>query len=100
MTCTLGKCTLSLVAELSGELVGHILFSAVAIEGVNSHLSALGLTPLAVLTEFQRKGRQLSSHAPRPRPLSGPRWHRRAGDTLSIIQLLRSLRPTIWARLR
>jgi putative acetyltransferase len=51
-----GKCKLSLVAEMQSQVVGHILFSGVAAEGASPHLSVLGLAPLAVLSEFQRKG--------------------------------------------
>jgi putative acetyltransferase len=50
------KFKLSLVAELEGQVVGHILFTGVTIEGAGSRLNALGLAPLAVLTQFQRKG--------------------------------------------
>ena len=51
-----GKFRLSLVAELDGQVVGHILFTVVAIEDADPCPRALGLAPLAVLSEFQRKG--------------------------------------------
>jgi putative acetyltransferase len=51
-----GKFKLSLVAELDGHVVGHILFTVVAIEDADPCPRALGLAPLAVLSEFQRKG--------------------------------------------
>jgi putative acetyltransferase len=54
-----GKFALSLVAELDGQVVGHILFTEVAIEDAEPSEPcprALGLAPLAVLSEFQRKG--------------------------------------------
>jgi putative acetyltransferase len=51
-----GKVNLSLVAELDGQVVGHILFTVVAIEDADPCPRALGLAPLAVLSEFQRKG--------------------------------------------
>lgn len=51
-----GKFRLSLVAELDGQVVGHILFTVVAIEDVNPCPRALGLAPLAVSSDFQRKG--------------------------------------------
>ena len=51
-----GKFRLSLVAELDGQVVGHILFTEVAIEDADLRSRALGLAPLAVLSEFQRKG--------------------------------------------
>jgi putative acetyltransferase len=47
---------ISLVAELSGQVVGHIFFSPVTIENDNSVFTALGLAPLAVLPEFQNQG--------------------------------------------
>ena len=51
-----GKFELSLVAELDGHVVGHILFTEVSIEDADPCPGALGLAPLAVLSEFQRKG--------------------------------------------
>ena len=47
--------TLSLVAEQNNEIVGNIVFSPVIIEG-SKGVSAYILAPLAVTTEFQRKG--------------------------------------------
>jgi len=47
---------LSLVAETAGQIVGHILFSGLTIEGREGLLSALALAPLAVVPEFQRQG--------------------------------------------
>ena len=47
---------ISLVAELSGQVVGHIFFSPVKIENDNSVFTALGLAPMAVLPEFQNQG--------------------------------------------
>jgi putative acetyltransferase len=51
------KATFSFVAIESEQIVGHIFFSPVSIEGacVND-LSILGLAPLAVLPDFQRRG--------------------------------------------
>jgi putative acetyltransferase len=46
---------ISLVAEVAGEVVGHILFSPVSLEG-HSHLSVMGLGPMAVAPQHQRKG--------------------------------------------
>ena len=45
----------SLVDEENGEVVGHIMFSPVSLSGFAS-LSALGLAPMAVAPEYQRKG--------------------------------------------
>lgn len=47
---------ISLVAEVEGRVVGHILFSPVTIEPSPEGLRGLGLAPLAVLPEFQRLG--------------------------------------------
>jgi putative acetyltransferase len=47
---------ISLVAEEEGEIVGHIFFSTVELEsGGEIHLG-MGLAPMAVLPEHQRKG--------------------------------------------
>jgi len=48
--------TLSLVAVSDGRIVGHALFSPVSIESDGSSLAGLGLGPVAVLPDFQRKG--------------------------------------------
>lgn len=48
---------LSIVAELDGEIVGHILFTRIKIvseAGEEKH--SLALAPMAVLPEFQRQG--------------------------------------------
>ena len=47
---------LSLVAEMSGQVVGHILFSPIKIEGKSATCSAVSLAPMAVRPEFQRQG--------------------------------------------
>jgi putative acetyltransferase len=47
---------ISLVATHEGEVVGHILFSPVTIESPAGAFLALGLAPMAVLPEFQRRG--------------------------------------------
>ncbi len=47
---------ISLVAELDGEVVGHILFSPVTIESEADAFTALGLAPMAVLPQFQNQG--------------------------------------------
>jgi putative acetyltransferase len=46
---------LSLVAVVGNRVVGHILFTPVTIEGPRVTLG-LGLAPMAVLPEFQRRG--------------------------------------------
>ena len=50
-----GAATLSLVAEERGEIVGHILFSPVTIEG-RPGLDVVGLAPMAVVPARQRQG--------------------------------------------
>jgi putative acetyltransferase len=47
---------LSLVAEVDGQIVGHILFSSVDIERKTGHDRAVGLAPMAVLPDAQRRG--------------------------------------------
>lgn len=51
-----GHARLSLVAEIDGRVVGHILFSASAIETESGVVDALALAPMAVLPGFQRRG--------------------------------------------
>lgn len=47
---------LSLVAIEKEKIVGHILFSPVIIEGIQGIIKGMGLGPMALLQEFQRKG--------------------------------------------
>ncbi len=47
---------ISLVAIDGGQVVGHICFSPVTIEGDSSVWQAMGLGPIAVLLEYQRLG--------------------------------------------
>lgn len=46
---------LSLVAEIDGAIVGHILFSYIDLIGEES-LQVLSLAPMAVIPQFQRRG--------------------------------------------
>lgn len=50
------KAVIALVAELEGEVVGHILFSRVSVEGPPKDRRGLGLAPMAVHPEHQRRG--------------------------------------------
>jgi len=50
-----GSPTLSLVAEESGAVVGHVLFSPMMLPGHDA-LKAWGLAPMAVLPRRQRQG--------------------------------------------
>jgi putative acetyltransferase len=51
-----GYAAISLVAEIEDEIVGHILFSPVRIQGGDRVIEALALAPLAVLPLWQRQG--------------------------------------------
>ena len=47
---------ISLVAITSGQIVGHILFSPVILDGPGEIISGMGLGPMAVLPKYQRLG--------------------------------------------
>jgi putative acetyltransferase len=49
------KAIVSLVAVFGDRVVGHILFSPIAIEPNPKNTQGLGLAPLAVLPEYQRR---------------------------------------------
>jgi putative acetyltransferase len=51
-----GYVQLSLVAERYGQVVGHILFSEMAIITAAGRVPASALAPMAVLPEFQNQG--------------------------------------------
>ena len=51
-----GYVWVSLVAEVEGRVVGHVLFSDLPILTDGGTVTALSLAPMAVLPEFQRKG--------------------------------------------
>jgi len=51
-----GVLTITLVAILDSEIVGHIAFSPVVIESRLSSFEAIALAPMAVLPAYQRKG--------------------------------------------
>ncbi|UAJ10257.1 GNAT family N-acetyltransferase [Glacieibacterium megasporae] len=48
--------SLSLLAEIGGEPVGHILLTKAAIVGGGRVVTTLALAPLSVVPEFQRRG--------------------------------------------
>jgi len=50
------KAIISLVAMFDRRVVGHILFSQITIEPNPRNILGLGLAPLAVLPEYQRRG--------------------------------------------
>jgi predicted N-acetyltransferase YhbS len=47
---------LSLVAEVNGQVVGHILFTPVEIDNGHQKFQSLVLAPVSVLPEFQKMG--------------------------------------------
>lgn len=51
-----GKFVLSLVADLDGEVVGHILFTDIVMEPGGTDARMLGLGPMAVRPEVQGRG--------------------------------------------
>ncbi len=51
-----GFVVVSLVAELDGKMVGHILFSQVSILTKDRAIDAVSLAPMAVLPSHQRQG--------------------------------------------
>ena len=51
-----GAATLSLVAVIDEQVVGHLFFSLVTIESPDRSWPGLGLAPLAVLPEYQGQG--------------------------------------------
>lgn len=71
--------SLSLVALLSGEVVGHILLSPIDIETACGDAPALALAPMAVLPERQRQG--IGSQLVQ----AGLNTARRAGHCIAIV---------------
>lgn len=51
-----GWSRLSLVAEIEGQIVGHILFSTLPIVTAEGVVPSLALAPMSVLPEFQSQG--------------------------------------------
>jgi len=51
-----GADRVSLAAVIEDRIVGHILFSPATLEGTPTSAPGLGLAPLAVLPDFQRRG--------------------------------------------
>jgi putative acetyltransferase len=47
---------LSLVAEMDGSIIGHILFFPIKVKGPAASYDALALAPMAVLPDLQKKG--------------------------------------------
>ena len=59
--------TLSLVALLADQIVGHILFTPVQIESGDSSFEAVGLGPMAVLPALPEKGNRVEAGSGRSR---------------------------------
>ena len=85
-----GKAVVSLVAEASATVVGHVLFSPVTVEPSPGSCLGVGLAPLAVRPALQRRGigaRLVESGLAACRRagfgfvvvLGGPRYYRRFG---------------------
>jgi putative acetyltransferase len=51
-----GDVCVSLVAQDGDAIVGHVIFSPVAVDGMRFPLPPLGLGPVGVLPEYQRSG--------------------------------------------
>jgi putative acetyltransferase len=51
-----GAVLLSLVAEVDGQVVGHVLFGRMSIETPTGDVPAVALAPMAVLPGYQRQG--------------------------------------------
>jgi putative acetyltransferase len=84
------KMTLSLVAEEHGRVLGHALYSPIAIDTAAGERPAIALAPLAVLPAFQRLGigsalvsaglaRLRESHAGRLLVMGEPGYYARFG---------------------
>ena len=56
MLRTANKAVVSLVAQHGDRVVGHILFSPVSVTNAPQTFRAVGLAPMSVLPEFQKKG--------------------------------------------
>lgn len=53
---SVGLLRVSLVAALDGQVVGHVAFSPVTLDGAPTCTGGLGLAPLGVKPAFQRRG--------------------------------------------
>jgi putative acetyltransferase len=51
-----GAVLASFVAEVEGEIVGHILFSRMSIESFDKDVPAVALAPISVIPKLQRQG--------------------------------------------
>lgn len=74
-----GDAVLELVAERDEHIVGHILFTRLAVESGEQDIDAVALAPLAVLPDFQGKGIGSALIAEAHRRLQDQ------GETLSVV---------------
>lgn len=74
-----GAVVLELVAEIDERIVGHVLFSRLAIESNAGPFAAVALAPLAVDPDFQGTGVGTALVA------EGHRRLEKAGETLSVV---------------
>lgn len=51
-----GRIVWAMIAEEKGRVLGHVVFSRIAIESGDSEIPVLALAPLAVMPAFQRLG--------------------------------------------
>ena len=51
-----GAFVLSLVAEVDGEMIGHLLFTDLVVKGDDGDFRGIGLGPVAIVPAFQNKG--------------------------------------------
>ena len=74
-----GDVLASFVAEVDGEIVGHIFFSRMSIQTIEKSVPAVALAPLAVLPKMQRQsvGAQLVVH--------GLNWLRRGTERIVLV---------------
>ena len=67
-----GHLSISLVAEEHEAVVGHIAFSPVRVDGETVEEVGIGLAPLAVLPDYQRRASAADSSARAWRRANGP----------------------------
>lgn len=74
-----GDVVLELVAQVDGQIVGHVMFTRMAVRKGGDSFAAVALAPLAVLPEFQKTG--IGSTL----VLEAHRRLRDAGETLAVV---------------